>query len=139
MQMENKTPILYIFMREDMKSLTPGKACAQAAHAASMLAEDPGIKKGEGRKLYEEWLGDRNFGTVIVVSISGSIEVKVFDGLRDKLGIFASGAVVDPSYPLKDGEITHIIPDVFTCGWAFGIKEELGIYDNFYPLYDYRF
>ncbi len=29
------------------------------------------------------------------------------------------GVVHDPTYPLADGDVTHLIP-LDTCGWAFG-------------------
>jgi len=45
---------MYIFMRSDLKSLNPGKAMAQACHAANMIQ----TKVESGRvsaTLFKEW------------------------------------------------------------------------------------
>ena len=124
-------PILYILMRNDLDSLNPGKAMAQASHATNLFLED-----------YEEFCQTRNalsevsgfdmniikgvnewerstpqgFGTVIVLendiySIENVINNFMMYG-------YLCGIVHDPTYPLKDGSFVHHIP-LNTCAYVF--------------------
>lgn len=73
------TYVLYILMRNDLDSLNPGKACAQAAHAANdfQFVFDP-VFDQKSRSVYEHYLTDsfnawhseskqNTFGTTIVL------------------------------------------------------------------------
>lgn len=130
-------PRLYILMRTDMPSLNPGKAMAQAAHAGNMLSEHfrrltPGDTAQE--QLFAKWLGDRGFGTTIVLCKNRWSDLgRNFDpgdpttredliGLIDQassIGNVVSGIVHDPTYPVSDGAVTHLVP-VDVCAWVFG-------------------
>jgi len=127
-----KTPILYIFMRTDVISMNPGKACAQAAHAANQFQSE--IEKLEKKKsltkqeeelveLYDIWRESTagNFGTTVVLDAenysSKMKDIPVF--LSDEPYLF--GIVNDPTYPLKDGNFVHHI-SLDTCAFVFTEK-----------------
>ena len=113
---------LYCLMRTDMASMNPGKAMAQAMHAqadASDVLDAHPAWSSEWR----EWKNQAGtFGTTIV--LGGSIEnihaALLRAGRVNVAGkCLPSGLVHDPTYPLVDGSVLHLIP-VNTCGWIFG-------------------
>jgi len=127
---EKEMPILFVLMRTDMASMNPGKAMAQACHAANQMTyfvnsgtcttistDDPLlVMKTEWEK---QALG---FGTTIV--LDGKSESNIRD-IIDRLtveswdsGDVLYGVVHDPSYPIRDGAVTHFLP-IDTCGWVF--------------------
>jgi hypothetical protein len=130
---------LYIIMRRDLASLTPGKAVAQGSHAATKFLYDVFALKDIEGTIFEniparvgKWAGKRGFGTKICLAAGGPIpggkdESWLLDvvvkAARGK-GCMA-GLVKDTSYPLRDGSVTHYFP-VVTCAYAFGSKHELG-------------
>ncbi len=122
---------LYILMRTDLASLNSGKGMAQATHAANQMVYEIQCGKNPLAQQYlNEWQAQTNagFGTCIVLGakiaeIEETIGYAVNDG---KIG----GIVHDPTYPLRDGEVVHLIP-LDTCGYLFGRKDELAPY-----LYD---
>lgn len=142
-------PCLYILMRSDMASLNPGKAMAQATHAANecvflirkwaKAAEEKGknyqkydhFKKMQ--KMLESWEEDRGFGTCIVLDIGSEANLQEFVAAAGTAGLRA-GITHDPSYPVRDGDVTHLIP-VDTCGFVFGEKEECSKVLGSLPLY----
>lgn len=122
MPMPNGMPILYILMRTDLASLNPGKMAAQASHAANMAV---GFGRRVAPTLVNDWEKETPSycGTTIVLdggsmdSINDIIEeinVKNFDSDTK----IATGIWHDPSYPLRDGNFTHLIP-LDVCGWVF--------------------
>lgn len=122
-------PILYILMRTDLDSLNPGKAMAQACHAANQ-AVDFITKKGSDsdRANLTKWeMQAGSFGTTIV--LDGGTEQNIrqkITSLQD--GFMWANVVEDPEYPLRDGKVVHIIPHFLTCAWVFspyGKCEEL--------------
>jgi hypothetical protein len=122
--MNDDTLVLYILMRTDMDSLNPGKAMAQANHAFGALKNR--IRSNLTRQRdYLAWQETtaQDFGTVIVLGGNeGGIQAALDDIQRLKLPVVA-GWVHDPTYPVRDGEITHLIP-VNTCAFVFGTKAE---------------
>lgn len=132
MQKDESYPILYILMRSDMDSLNPGKACAQAAHAANQfvfnLTERPGINTPADQviklDLLERWreATGQGFGTTITLDVTGEILPKVV--LFARTAGFEAAVTHDPSYPLLDGETLHLLP-LDTCGYIFGDKVAL--------------
>jgi peptidyl-tRNA hydrolase len=119
---------LYILMRTDMASMNPGKAVAQGAHAANMFGElmarrrESPAKGDHTIKQFAQWQDNRMFGTTITLSVNlEQLMAKVEQAITAG---FVSGVCYDPTYPLRDGDYTHLIP-VNTCGYVFGSKEEL--------------
>lgn len=113
---------LHIIMRTDMASMNPGKAMAHAAHAANdfdgMIFEF--LKKSDNKGTiladgYREWVEDRYFGTTLAF---GGKEADIYRVCNRSYFDGMSGLVIDPSYPIRDGEITHHI-NIMTCGWVF--------------------
>lgn len=122
--------VLYILMRNDLDSLNPGKAIAQGAHAANQFwsrygteeacvswAEQADSESGEMPPLFP--IG---FGTTIVLGMDGSSLIDMIINCEDKG--YCSDTVIDPSYPIRDGQVTHLIP-LMTCGYVFGDRAEL--------------
>ena len=113
-------PYLLIIMRNDMTSMSPGRAAAQASHATSrftMLAEHP--------KRTHSWDNDylawkestpQDFGTAIVVAASGG-ELDYLIKKAKKL-MFLAETIIDPDYSLRDGNTVHHL-NIPTCGFIF--------------------
>jgi peptidyl-tRNA hydrolase len=116
-------PILYILVRTDLASLTPGKVAAQVSHASTAFA----IHNAR-TKLLDQWAnhGDtrRGFGTAIVLGVDDDVVILEFcQEAIDKA--LVAGVICDPSYPLRDGDYTHLIK-LITCGYIFGDREVAG-------------
>lgn len=125
-------PILYIIMRNDLASLNAGKAMAQAAHAANALAHKM-VKLRDAspvKKLYLKWAKEtsQGFGTTIVLAgtVRGFEEATQYiendGGLSFRGEAYAFGVIHDPTYPLRDGSYTHLIP-VDTCAYLLADKD----------------
>ena len=112
------TPILYILMRNDMDSMNPGKAMAQASHASNQFVA---TLPTDAYDIYNEWLQCNGFGTVLVLEVTEA-QMRTSVAVADALDL-VSGIVHDPTYPLRDGDSTHFIP-VDTCAFVFGNKED---------------
>lgn len=54
--------------------------------------------------------------------MKGGIQEALDDIRRFKLPVVA-GWVHDPTYPIRDGEVTHTVP-LNTCAFVFGTKAE---------------
>lgn len=123
-------PRLYILMRTDMDSMNAGKAMAQAAHAANAFVADIEKRQRERPQVlevdraYMKWKAQahQNFGTTIVLGVDSSQlhECVAQAGLYG----FVANIVHDPTYPIRDGSVTHLIP-VDTCGYVFGPEGEV--------------
>jgi peptidyl-tRNA hydrolase len=127
---------LYILMRTDLASLSGGKAIAQGAHAANQCqfdaysrldipSTDPAVvlRNNALSEALEDWQGQTpgGFGTTIVLGASGAQMLDAV-AIARQLGLHA-GIVHDPSYPLRDGEVTHRIP-LDTGAYVFGQPAE---------------
>lgn len=114
-------PILFILMRSDMDSMNPGKAMAQAAHAATAFEKKIATYGGEYAELYKEWAGStpQGFGTKIVLDAGNESNINeiLFDAERSgELVVY--DIINDPTYPIRDGSVVHYIP-VNTCAYVF--------------------
>lgn len=127
-----KRSTFYIFMRDDLDSLNPGKGMAQAAHAAQMFdAEISGYRFDECSdhvQKYltgiESWRGHGgSFGTTIVLACNGDDIYNIIDACDDTDNNPFVGVVHDRTYPINDGSVTHYIP-LDTCAWAFILEGE---------------
>jgi len=101
---------LYILVRTDMKSMTPGRVAAQASHATSLFhtskhplhSMDHWMKEAQGA-----------YGTVIVLACNKE-QLLRFTGKAQYMGL-----VIDPEYVVMDGEEVVVAKDVLTCGFIF--------------------
>jgi peptidyl-tRNA hydrolase len=121
------TPILYIIMRNDIGSMNPGKAMAQASHASNAFVHHYlQVSKnltGEIVDGFREWQNStsQGFGTVVV--LEGKIqEIKPVVDIFRKL-CYITNIVHDPTYPLMDGKIVHHI-SIDTCAYIFVPNKE---------------
>lgn len=125
--------ILYILMRTDLKSMNPGKAMAQASHAANACAFEGRasnfINFIDIKEMFYAWQGStpQGFGTCIVLD-GGKM-----DAIKDKIEEIRaiaklynepiiSGIVHDPSYHLMDGSTLHRIP-LDTCAYVMCYRD----------------
>ena len=143
---------LYIIPRTDMATMTPGRAIAQATHAATKFVFD--IKhqfkfdkdsyNSELKEMLTDYLDEANgFGTTIVLKpktefdqeaeFNQLLDAVVNDESLDFVYPMIGNVVIDPEYAVKDGDHVHIVPDVVTCAYFFGdvddMKQLLGTYE----------
>lgn len=133
-------------MRNDLPSMNPGKAMAQASHASNAF-----IHRSTGKEV-DEWRNQtkQGFGTVLVLAASQKQIHKILN--QDFLqieGYISTGIVTDPAYPyfVENTEIASLIdkkwdtlpreyPDdplkpvllhrqEITCAYLFGEKDEI--------------
>jgi hypothetical protein len=130
-------PCLYIIVRNDLKSMTPGKTEAHAAHAGSQFVHTMHTEDtiyDETRSMFKEWCGgSRGFGTKI--TLAGGIET--ISSVEDYFTVtvpaiffqdicaFSYGRVKDPSYPYSD-EITGEARtrEEVTAFWWFAMNDD---------------
>lgn len=158
MKETNKDYRLYILMRADLQSLTPGRACAQASHATNAF-----MKAWGSREDVKEWQKQtkQGFGTAIVLGVTIK---QLQDLLKDRTfkRIIPGGEVVDPdycirvnhevagllhqnydgkfcnfkfNYDLADEKTVVVSRKEVTCYYVFGTKEELEPWLGVLPLY----
>lgn len=145
----NKEYILYILVRNDLPSLNPGKAMAQAIHAAHLFTAN-----WRKAKAYREWAGNHGFGTTVTLSADKATIEKLVESTQSLSGIgqkhtLSSGAgwVTDPTYPvvvprdvlemvdisklseapkyIDDGKAVVLYRKESTCAYLFGEKSIL--------------
>jgi peptidyl-tRNA hydrolase len=108
-------PTLYILMRTDMESMNPGKAMAQAAHAANAFIKNA-RDNGSATDDWEDST-DQGFGTTITLAVNSEVELRQA-AHRASLDGFRADVVRDPTYPVRDGKVTHLVP-VDTCAYVY--------------------
>ena len=115
-----EAPRLYVLMRTDLASMNPGKAVAQGAHAANQCVHEIAVAGSvEQRAMLAEWETQtgNGFGTTITLGVSEAAMRSAILVARS-LGLHAD-VVHDPTYPLIDGEVLHLLP-LDTCAFIFG-------------------
>lgn len=122
MTIANPDPRLCIVVRTDMDSMNPGKGMAQAAHAANAFTKKAqyGTTLEESVAIaFSKWYQstEQGFGTTIVLAASSEEELIEVITQAAELG-FTADVIHDPTYPVSDGDVTHLIP-VNTCGYVF--------------------
>lgn len=124
-----KAVALYILIRNDMDSLSPGRKMAHASHASNAFVHNVDNRKRTGSTLYEEQVAQidawksatgQGFGTTIVLSVNEK-EMRDIVVLARVRGLIAD-VVTDPSYGIEDGQATHFI-SVDTCAYVFGDRD----------------
>jgi len=156
----SKLPVLYVFVRTDLPSMTPGKAQAHSGHAANAFINEHYIRrlnKGDGvGTAVLEWMATTpsGFGTQINLKAPWDDVIGVVeDAMRDG---FPAEVIVDPTYPyVVDEEIMplidrdrHTVDPIdlgngrFAChrreataAYVFGYKEDLARLVGGYPLH----
>ena len=115
-------------MRTDLASMNPGKACAQASHATNMFMKNHGSEKD-----VIDWTNETKdgFGTVLVMGTDLATMTQVWIDCFNN-GIM-TGIVNDPTYPIRDGNYTHLVP-CETCAYAFGERTIIGAIMDRYKI-----
>ena len=125
-------PYFYLLMRTDLASMNPGKAAAHGAHAGSLFTHDMGNLAGRETNaselrllnMFNQWEASaRGFGVAITLAVNGRTLDQVVNFMKMHPDA-AANMVHDPSYPVTDGDVTHLIP-LNTCGYVFGHKPDL--------------
>lgn len=122
------THVLYILMRNDITSMNPGKAMAQASHASNAFVHqtDAYIQSfverkariEELNKYFHEWQNETGYGFGTVLVLEGRMtEFKPLISTFKALDYMAD-VIVDPTYPIVDGEIVHHVC-LETCAYVF--------------------
>ena len=142
---------LYVIPRTDMASMTPGRAIAQATHAATKMMFDVKHQAKhyndeyhlELKEMLSDYLDEANgFGTTIVLKPKTEFDQETeFNQLLDMVSNdeydyaypLMANVIVDPEYAVTDGDHVHMVPDVVTCIYFFGdvddVKQVLGSYE----------
>lgn len=127
----NDPVIQYIIIRNDLDTMTPGRACAQAAHAASNMAFSiPSV--GTHREWQDQT--EQQFGTTIVLGASINEILIIRDALAKAWAMIDFRLINDPEYHVRDGDVTHLLP-LDTCLWIMGRKSEIERYVSHLELY----
>jgi hypothetical protein len=108
-----------------LASLGPGKSVAQGSHCANQCVADyrkrfPDPSEDDLLALWEAETGN-GFGTTIVLGVDER-KLRSRIGYAQHLGLHA-GILHDPTYPLLDGQVLHLIP-LDTCGYIFCRKSQ---------------
>lgn len=139
-------PTLYILMPLDIPSMNPGKAMAQASHASNAFVygnrrvirnfgsehnpeygfawsdSDSGFHPSVNSAVQDavdvwEECTPQGFGTTIVLGVpEGTSLEHIVDEAREEG--FIADVVIDPTYPIRDGRLTHIA-EAITCAYVF--------------------
>lgn len=125
--MNEDKPILYVLMRTDMESMNPGKGMAQSNHAYGAVKHHI-LKNIALQPIYLNWMDQtrQEFGTTIVLGGAENEIQRSMDWVHRYVdpAKFVTGWVHDPTYPITDGEVTHLIP-MNTCVYMFGLKKDI--------------
>lgn len=116
---EYENSILYLIVRTDMDSMTPGRVAAQTAHGHGAMEEMINDAEYDDLLLttWLNWKSYRGFGTTIVLrdtdidSNKFSLEEINLEIINDEeyLKPIISTYVVDETYPVQDGSVVHLI------------------------------
>lgn len=154
-------PVLYVFVRTDLASMTPGKAQAHSGHAANAFINQHYIKqlnRGNGIATpVLEWMAATPFGFGTQINLKGEWEDVVGTAaVVSESGKGVCEIVTDPTYPyIVDREIVGLIDPKLhsveptqlddgrwlchrhqhTAAYIFGYKSELEPYVGQYPLH----
>lgn len=128
--------VQYFLVRTDLESLNPGKAMAQVAHAANLMVYNILTSQTMRKKFKYDldiWSSGRGFGTSIV------LDGRSISEIQDALDSIESNNVhyqwlIDPTYPLRDGDVVHHIP-LETCAFIFGRKKDVAPHLTNFELY----
>ncbi len=125
--MSEDKPVLYVLMRTDMASMNPGKGMAQASHAYGAVKHHV-LKNIALQQVYRDWMSQtrQEFGTTIVFGGSEGEIQAAMNWLNRYVepAKQLTGWVHDPTYPITDGDVVHLVP-INTCVYMFGMKKDI--------------
>ena len=127
MKKSDTNPCLYILARSDLASMNPGKLAAQCSHASNSMVHK--MRKSGNAKmqnLLHKWENStkQGFGTCLVLDCHNEISmVEVLRELSKGKCEVLSDIINDPTYPIRDLEITHYI-SLNTCAYIFCDKND---------------
>jgi hypothetical protein len=150
--------VLYVFVRTDLPSMTPGKAQAHSGHAANAFIYKNYIKANPQSVRLEiyNWIEStpQGFGTQINLKAPWSEVIDIIAAASQDG--FLCDLVTDPTYPYEvDEEVFDLLPNEThtaapivkdnkrymcfrveqTAAYIFGSKEDLAPYISQYPLH----
>lgn len=160
----DKLPVLYVFVRTDLASMSPGKAQAHSGHAANAFIHKHVVQPmrvgKDVRPSVLEWMAATpyGFGTQINLKAGWDDVVNTVAAWSETGGMAGNIAelVIDPTYPyIVDSEIATFIDSKvhtadpidlgdgrvlchrheLTAAYLFGYKSELEPYVGKYPLH----
>ena len=93
---------LYVLMRNDLESMSPGRCMAQANHAASVFEHDFGAVSKCQRAEVKEWKAQtkQGFGTCIVLAAS-LVQIENIFNTGEMKDWIMKGWVIDPEYGIR--------------------------------------
>ena len=115
-----ENPVLVIVVRDDLDSMSPGRAIAQGSHATSEFHEHMfRLEDGQhdAKALFKKWQDGLDFGTTLVFQANAKKMSKVYLAAVES-EVPAYGETIDPTYSVRDGSTTHKL-SVQTCAWFF--------------------
>lgn len=114
--MNETFPVLYILVRNDLKSMNPGKAMAQASHASNafekaMSSDRAKLVQGKMEDdelekmrpiigMADQWKTEtcQGFGTVLTLAVN-EVQMRTAVDVANNLG-FTAEVIHDPTYPI---------------------------------------
>lgn len=125
-------PICYLIMRKDIPDMNPGKGMAQANHAGNDMTETLSNMDPEYNldvvDAFENWKGDRTFGTCITLEMTEAEFLTTRDQAQVQVDMgqisgWVDGKVHDPTYPIRNHYgFVYTVP-MDTCWWVFVYNE----------------
>lgn len=113
-------PILFLVMRSDLASMNTGKFGAQTSHGSNAAVKHTRPHFFDMVVEWEQQTAD-GFGTAITLDGGSWYEILDLENeLAARFGYeeYMAGHIFDPSYPVTDGKVTHLIP-LDTGLWVF--------------------
>jgi peptidyl-tRNA hydrolase len=119
---------LYILIRNDLASMCPGKAAAQAAHAANRFIYDLRKMHTNKSRHYDAiaWWEDECNGFGTTITLGADLETLLRTVKSFENGDYPCGIINDPTYPIQDGGFVHHI-DIVTTGYIFVADKNDGL------------
>ena len=108
---------LYLIVRTDMDSMTPGRIAAQTAHGHGAMEVLLNTEVDSLLASWNDWKAYRGFGTTLVlqnIDIDSNrvsleeieLKLQVVNGYGKTI---ISTYVLDETYPIKDGSTVHLV------------------------------
>ena len=120
---DNSEIILYIMVRTDLASMTPGRVAAQVSHATSSFHEHVSHHISNYQDgLVERWRSENGvFGKTVVLQVYNDNDIsKMANAMAKEFD--PVGIVTDQSYVIRDGQVNITVPMV-TCGFFLTSKQ----------------